>query len=110
MRSQIKLAARLVAACALLVITLAQLFTFDEFPSVLSRIGLFDGESTAAIVATILVVAEVFALPILLDIKMSTQARRASLAAAIVAAAMLTVLELAAWMSGMTIVLGEFGF
>lgn len=70
--------ARLLAA-ALLVMALLQLFGFEKFVPLIEGFGLPGGDGTAALVAGLLVVTEVFALPFLLRMRLSPLMRLLSM-------------------------------
>ena len=55
----------------LLLMAVAQLFTFDEFTKLVASFMLPSGERAARLLAAILVTAEVFALPFLLRMRLS---------------------------------------
>lgn len=71
MKSQSVRYVALAYAAVLVVMAVAQLFKFEEFVPILASFGLGGGERTAQILASVLVVAEVFALPYLLRIYVS---------------------------------------
>ena len=58
-------------AVVLVIMAVSQLFKFEEFFPLLASFGLGGGERTAQILASVLVVAEVFALPYLLRMYLS---------------------------------------
>lgn len=61
----------LLTAAVLIGMILAQLFTFENFPAVIATLWLPGGEVTAKALAAIVVIAEVFALPFLLSMRLS---------------------------------------
>ncbi len=61
----------LLAATILAVMVLAQLFSFEDFPAVISSLWLPGGEFTAKVSTAVLVTAEVLALPFLLSLRLS---------------------------------------
>lgn len=74
--------ARMVAyfyAFILVVFALAQLFTFDEFSKLLEGFGIPGGVPVAHLVAGMMVVSEVFALPFLLGMSLSPLMRFVSM-------------------------------
>lgn len=62
---------RLVLGGLLLIMLLAQLFTFEKFPAELD--GIFKNYNTSAVVAILLVLFELWSLPYLLDMKLSAK-------------------------------------
>ena len=93
---------RLVLAVFLLFMLLGQLFTFEEFPGLL--VGL-DG-FWARVAAIALVAAELLALPILIDIKMSAMLKKMSLASVFAALILLSVLEVMAYFGNTSMLFG----
>lgn len=75
----------LLAALPILILVLVQLFGFEELPGILGYFWGID-ESVALLLAAILVVLEVFALPALLGMKLSPLMRRCSAIAGVVVA------------------------
>jgi hypothetical protein len=61
----------LLAASIIAVMTIAQLFTFENFPAVIANLWLPGGDATARLIAAVLVIAEVLALPFLLAMRLS---------------------------------------
>lgn len=84
-------------AGVLTVIAVLQLTTFDTFIEALSGFGFPGGESTALLVAVITVIAEVFALPFLLRMRLSPAFRVLSMIFGWIAVAALT--KFALWMA-----------
>ena len=70
--STIHRVARLVLAVCVLVMLLAQLFTFEKFPGLLADASLWGGW------AVVLVVLELLWMPYLVDMRVSAKARRLS--------------------------------
>lgn len=83
-------AARWLTGGILTVITLGQLFGFEELPGAIE--GVFTAPLAAWLVAISLVVAEVFALPYLFDLKMSPLFRQTSIAMGWIALFMLFII------------------
>lgn len=69
----------LLYAGILVVMVVAQLFSFEEFLAVVASFGYPGGESVAYLLAAFLVSAEVFALPFLLRMSLSTAFRWVSM-------------------------------
>lgn len=69
----------ILAAAILIIMVVTQLFTFEDFPSVLAMLGFPGGNFTAKVLATVLVISEVFALPFLLAMPLSPLFRVASM-------------------------------
>ena len=61
----------LLAAAIIAVMVLTQLFSFEDFPAVISSLWLPGGEFTTKVLTAILVIAEVLALPFLLALRLS---------------------------------------
>lgn len=61
----------LLYAAALVAFATSQLFSFEDFLNIVSGYGLFDNELVERLKAVFVVVAEVFALPFLLRMKLS---------------------------------------
>jgi hypothetical protein len=59
------------AAGIIAVMTIGQLFTFENFPALIAKLWLPGGEVTAKVLASILVIIEVLALPFLLGMRLS---------------------------------------
>lgn len=72
--------AALVYAAILVVMVVAQLFKFEEFVPLIASFGLGGGEPRAMVIASVLVIAEVFALPFLLRMYLSPLMRTVSMA------------------------------
>jgi len=66
-------------AIILIVFVLAQLFTFDDFLILLDSFWLPGGKPVACLLGSIIVVCEVFAVPFLLNVKMSPLMRDISM-------------------------------
>jgi hypothetical protein len=66
-------------AAVLVVMVVAQLFTFETFPNVIAGMWLPGGETVAPIRAAVIVTLEVFALPFLLSMRLSPAMRVASM-------------------------------
>lgn len=94
---------RLILAGYVLVLVLAQLFSFDKFPGLLSSVGV---GATATAAAIVLVVAEVGALPLLLGMEVPRWVRRASIISGVVALLLMTALEVMAAQHGATMLFG----
>lgn len=71
----------LLLAALLVGITVAQLFTFEDFPAVLEAMWLPIPAALMPAVAAVIVTCEVFALPFLLGLKLSPAMRIASMVA-----------------------------
>jgi heme/copper-type cytochrome/quinol oxidase subunit 4 len=69
----------LLYAIAILVFAVSQLFTFEGFLTLLDSFGLPGGSSTAQVLAAVIVIAEVFALPFLLRMRLSPAMRVVSM-------------------------------
>lgn len=74
-------------AVMLLIMAVLQLFSFEKFIPLIESFGLPGGDGTAALVAGLLVVAEVFALPFLLRMRLSPLMRVFSMVCSWVAVA-----------------------
>lgn len=61
----------LLTVVLLIVMVVTQLFTFEDFPAVIATLDLPGGTVTARVFAAVLVIAEVFALPFLLAMRLS---------------------------------------
>ena len=96
-------AVRLIVAGYVLVLTLAQLFSFDKFPLLLASVGV--GE-VATVVAISLVLVEVGTLPVLLDMEVPRWVRRASALSGLIALVLITILEAMAVQHEATILFG----
>jgi methylamine utilization protein MauE len=70
----------LALAAVLIVMAVTQLFTFENFPDVIQEMWLVPG-SMASVVAAMIVILEVVALPFLLGMQLSLAARAVSMAA-----------------------------
>ncbi len=66
-------------AAILVIFVLAQLFTFDEFTILLTEFNFPGGAPFAQLVAVVIVVSEVFALPFLLELSLSPLMRIVSM-------------------------------
>ena len=66
-------------AFLLIVLVLCQLFTFDKFITLLQSFAFPGGDMMAHLVASIIVVSEVFALPFLLELNLSPLMRVVSM-------------------------------
>lgn len=64
-----------VLAGVFVIMAVSQLFKFEEFPGVIKDMWLPMGDTCSYIYASIIVILEVFAVPILLNIKLSWLAR-----------------------------------
>lgn len=93
---------RLVLAAFLLFMLLGQLFTFEDFPGLLASVGEFWSRT----VAILLVVVELLALPVLIDVKVSAKLRKVSLVSVFVALVLLSTLEAVAYLGGASILFG----
>ena len=94
---------RLILGGYLVVLLLAQLFAFEKFPSMLESIGLGDWSTVVAIV---LALAQLLALPFLIGLKLPTRLVFASFVSVFVALVLLSVLEVMALISDATILFG----
>ena len=65
-------------ACVYLVMAVAQLFSYEDFGDVVAGYGFAGGEATVVIIAALLPLLEVLALPYLLSMKFSAASRRIS--------------------------------
>ena len=92
-----------IASGYLVVLLLAQLFAFEKFPSMLESIGLGDWSTVVAIV---LALAQLLALPFLIGLKLPTRLVFASFVSVFVALVLLSVLEVMALISDATILFG----
>ena len=61
----------LLLAVILLVMVLAQLFSFEKFVPLIEKFGFPGGEAMAVLVAGVIVISEVFTLPFLLRMRLS---------------------------------------
>jgi hypothetical protein len=68
-------------AAILTIMAVAQLFTFEKFPEAILSLGIVNDESIAALLAALVPVAEVAALPYLLFMPLSRPARVVSMVA-----------------------------
>ena len=93
---------RLVLAAFLLFMLLGQLFTFEDFPSLL--VGM--NEVCARAVVILLVVFELLALPFLIDMKVSVTLKKVSVVSVFVALVLLSVLEIAAYLGDVSMLFG----
>lgn len=93
-----------VAAALLTIVALAQLFKFEDFPSVLSVYILPGGSATAKLLAALLVAAEVFAVPALVMMSLSPLMRLFSLVCGVSASAIWLLLGLQLLAQGDTVV------
>jgi len=66
-------------AIILIVLVLCQLFTFDKFLTLLQGFAFPGGDITAHLVGSLIVISEVFALPFLLELKLSPLMRVVSM-------------------------------
>ena len=69
----------LLYAAVILVFVVAQLFSFEDFMTLLDSFVLPGGSRTAQILAAVIVIAEVFALPFLLRMRLSPAMRVVSM-------------------------------
>lgn len=67
-------------AAVFIVLAVAQLFSFEKFPDVLSGYWILGGTANASLLAALLVTFEVFALPFLLRLRVSPLMRLLSIA------------------------------
>lgn len=63
----------------LMLFALGQLFTFDEFVTLLGSYNFIGGTATAKVIGSVFVICEVFALPFLLGMRLSKLARVVSM-------------------------------
>lgn len=84
-----------VLALVYLVIAVAQLFTYEDFADVVTEYGLVGGQMSVVIIAALLPLLEVSALPFLLSMKMGTPLRTVSRVAVIAAPALWLVVSIA---------------
>jgi hypothetical protein len=71
----------LALAGVFIVLAVAQLYSFEDFPDTLASLGLIGGRQGASLVAALLVTGEVLALPFLLSMRLSPAMRALSMAA-----------------------------
>jgi hypothetical protein len=71
----------LVFAGVLIVMAIAQLFTFEKFPSVVADLWLPGDSSSASVYSAVIVTLEVLALPFLLSMRLSPAMRLVSMVA-----------------------------
>lgn len=69
----------LLYAAIILVFAVSQLYTFEGFLTLLDSFGLPGGSSTAQVLAAVIVITEVFALPFLLRMRLSPAMRVVSM-------------------------------
>ena len=93
---------RLVLAAFLLFMLLGQLFTFEDFPSLLVGVN----EVCARAMVIVLVVVELLALPILIGIKMSVALKKVSVVSVFAALLLLNVLEAVAYLGDASMLFG----
>ena len=94
----------------IVIMVVAQLFTFENFPALIANLWLPGGEPTAKIVAALVVIAEVLSLPFLLSMTLSPLFRVVSMTAGWLVGLMWVVLSL--WenlMAGAISASGIFG-
>lgn len=72
-------------AAILVVMTLGQLYAFEKFIPIIQEYGLPGGEATATLVAAVIVIVQVFALPFLLRMPLSPLMRLCSLVFSVLA-------------------------
>ena len=65
-------------ACVYLVMAVTQLFSYEDFGEVVAGYGFAGGQVTVVVMAALLPLFEVLALPYLLSMKLSMRARRTS--------------------------------
>lgn len=73
-----------VYAAVLTVMAVSQLFAFEKFIPLLEKYGLVGGDSTATLLASIIVILEVMALPFLLRMHLSPLMRWVSLSCSVI--------------------------
>lgn len=88
----------------MVVLMLLQLFTFERFPGMLQSAGM--SEAVATVVAILLVIVELVALPFLIGLKSTPLVQKISKVSGFVAIAMLSIVEIMAVMSGVTVMFG----
>jgi len=88
----------LLYATIIIILLVAQLFTFEDFPALLAALGLPGGEMCGHITAVVLVIFELLALPFLLRMYLSPAFRIVSMIAGWLTAG--TLLFLTIWESG----------
>lgn len=66
-------------AAILVVFVLGQLFAFDEFLTLIDSFWLFGGQPVANFLGSMVVVSEVFAIPFLLNMRLSSWMRKVSM-------------------------------
>lgn len=86
--------ASLVLAALFVLMATSQLFKYESFPGVLSGYWLLGDEASVRLLAAILVITEVFALPFLLRMRAGPLMRLTSLACAWIAATIWLVLSI----------------
>ena len=62
-------------AAILVVLLVAQLFTYEDFPSIIASFWLTDSLASSHLLAALIIVAELFAIPFLLRMKLSVAMR-----------------------------------
>lgn len=97
-------AARLLLAGYILVMLLLQLFTFEAFPGMLSVAGIVAPWSY--VLAVLLVVLELLALPFLIDLRLPSGAVLASKVSGLLAIGLATVLEIFGLANGQAVMFG----
>lgn len=96
-------------AVVVVVMVVLQLFSFEKFIPILGEYGLPGGERTATLLAALIVVSEVFALPSLLRMPLSVAMRWLSLGLAVLVPVVWTLLGIVAVMAGVTTNSGLLG-
>lgn len=84
-------------AAVLVVMAIGQLYAFEKFIPLVAEYGLPGGDTTATLVAALVVVTEVFALPFLLRMRVSPLMRWVSLACSVAVASIWVKLSLWAY-------------
>lgn len=92
-RSETVKRAAWVYAASLVVMVVAQLFAFEDFIPQIKNYALPGGTGTASLVAGLIVMTEIFAVPFLLRMPLSTLMRWCSLVCAVVAASLWVMLS-----------------
>lgn len=97
----------LALAGLLIIMVVAQLFTFEDFPDVIANMWLPGGEGLASVIAAVIVIMEVFALPFLLGMRLSAAMRTASMVLGWMVIVTWTAISL--WQNGSVNIIGNAG-
>lgn len=97
-------------ACVYIIMAVLQLFTFERFTDVTAGYGFPGGRAVAIVIALLLPISTIAALPYLLSMKLSKRVCRVSRMSVLVAAGLWVVIGLWTNLSGNTVgSLGVFG-